>query len=190
MLVVLDLDQTLIYSTSSTLDREPDFADAYNTYWRPGVHEFLTACLQEFEVGIWTASTRDYAEPILQALGFLDRFSFVWCRERCAVCMTRTYDPWAMSSGTYELLKPLQKLTRRGYDKRRVVFVDDSPDVLRRSYGNLVWVRPYLGDTEDQELALLLPYLRDLQQHDNIRTIEKRGWQSRVEQDQPEAPER
>ena len=190
MLLVLDLDQTLIYSCSSTLGREPDFVDAYNTYWRPGVHAFLDNCLREFdEVGVWTASTRDYAEPILDALGFLDRFKFVWCRERCTMCVPRAYDPWSLAGEPYELLKPIQKLMRRGYDKKKIVFVDDSPEVVRRSYGNLVRVVPFIGDTDDQELSQLFPYLMLLNGQQNVRTIDKRGWRSHVQQNQPAPPE-
>lgn len=175
MLLVLDLDQTLIHTTFTELSREPDFVeDGYMTYWRPGVCAFLDACLNEFEVGIWTASTRDYAEPILAALGVLDRFSFVWCRERCAV----RYEPWSVAGSA--LLKPLKKLLRRGYDRRQVIYVDDSADVVRMSYGNLVQVVPFIGDDEDRELERLLPYLRFLRGCENVREINKRGWRNRL----------
>ena len=61
-LLVLDLDETLIYATDdyAELD-EPEPGDfsvgPYLVRRRPGVEEFLARCLEWFEVGIWTAST-------------------------------------------------------------------------------------------------------------------------------------
>ena len=59
------------------------------------------------------------------------------------------------------------------------VHASSSPEKLARSFGNLVEVRPFVGDPDDRELELLERFLIELGPVANVRTIEKRGWRSR-----------
>jgi len=45
-------------------------------------------------------------------------------------------------------------------------------------YGNLIRIDAFTGDPDDRELLRLMPYLLKLNTVDNIRKVEKRGWQS------------
>jgi RNA polymerase II subunit A small phosphatase-like protein len=56
--------------------------------------------------------------------------------------------------------------------------IDDTPQKLERHYGNLIRVSPFEGDSSDNELRNLLPYLNWLRSFDNVRTIEKRWWRN------------
>ncbi len=172
-LLVLDLDETLVHATDIPLDRDPEQrVGPYSIYHRPGVHAFLQRCLSDFEVGIWTASTLSYALPVLAELLPRERLAFVWARGRC----TQRYDP---ETHEYEHVKDLKKLRRRGYAKSKVLFVDDTPAKIARSYGNYIRIQPYLGSPEDAELSALSAYLDQLGPVDNVRRIEKRAWQRR-----------
>lgn len=52
-LLILDLDETLVYATDKKIDHEPDFKVLdYYIYKRPGLDDFLNTCLEWFEVGI------------------------------------------------------------------------------------------------------------------------------------------
>ncbi len=106
---------------------------------------------------------------------FLDanRLEFFWDRTRC----TRYSD---LDTRDTVYLKDLKKLTRRGYKRDRILFVDDSPEKLRRSYGNLVQAKPFDGDLNDHELPALGRYLTTLSAQPNVRTLEKRFWRSMV----------
>jgi RNA polymerase II subunit A small phosphatase-like protein len=73
-------------------------------------------------------------------------------------------------------VKDLKKVKRKGYDLGRVLIVDDTPQKVERNFGNAVYVRPYFGDPEDNELAQLAPYLESLRACGNVRAVEKRGW--------------
>jgi RNA polymerase II subunit A small phosphatase-like protein len=46
---------------------------------------------------------------------------------------------------------------------------------VERNYGNAVYVRPYYGETGDNELPQLAAYLKSLADTPNVRTIEKRA---------------
>ena len=174
-LLILDLDETLIYARPHTLAGSSDFqVGPYQVYKRPHLDDFLAACLDWFEVAVWTSASPEYAMGVLYAI-FPDpqRLAFVWASDRCTVA----YDH---EIGEHCARKNLKKIKKRGYALESVIVVDDSPEKWRQSYGNLVPVRPFLGDENDNELSQLIPYLRFLQDQPNIRTLEKRHWRSHL----------
>jgi RNA polymerase II subunit A small phosphatase-like protein len=81
--------------------------------------------------------------------------------------------------GEFEYLKDLKKIKRKGYDLNQTIMVDNTPSKLTRNYGNLVRLNDFVGNRNDRELKRLRIYLDDLVQVPNVRTVEKRGWQSR-----------
>src|SRR3954469_12635188 len=69
LLVILDLDETLIHAADEPLARAPDFVvHGYSVYKRPHLDAFLAALLERYRVAIWTAASRFHAEPILARL--------------------------------------------------------------------------------------------------------------------------
>jgi RNA polymerase II subunit A small phosphatase-like protein len=175
-LLVLDLDETLLYASEVELDRAADFrACGYHVYRRPYLAEFIAYALARFEVGVWTSSGRRYADAIVAELFPAESLSFVWASERCSI--TRDW-----TTGGYLNRKPLKKLKRRGYRLERVIAVDDTPSKHAYNYGNLVRVDEYLGQNEnDDELLWLMPYLDRLATAPNVRRIEKRCWRERLQ---------
>ena len=75
--------------------------------------------------------------------------------------------------------KNLKKVKAKGYSLASVIAIDDTPTNYVRSYGNLIAVRPYMGDQRDDELPMLLEFLRQIQDVPNVRAIEKRNWRSK-----------
>jgi RNA polymerase II subunit A small phosphatase-like protein len=174
-LLVLDLDETLIFASEAELSRPSDHqVGHYFIYRRPYLREFLAYVARSLDVAVWTASTRPYAVAICEQI-FEYEPCFVWARDRCTHRRN-------VESDTWEHHKSLAKLKRRGYNLAGVVAVDDTPEKYAKSYGNLVRVLPYWGDLGDDELPLLASYLDTLAQEQNVRAIEKRGWRSRVTQ--------
>lgn len=171
LLVILDLDETLVHATERPLPRPPDFvATRYLVYVRPHLAEFLDGLRREHQVAVWTSAGREYAESVVSTIiPWKAELAFFWCEDRC----TPTFDPETREPG---VVKTLHKVRRRGYDLRRVLAVDDSPEKHVRSYGNLVPVRPYLGDPDDAELPALLRYLHTLAAVPDVRSVEKRLW--------------
>ncbi len=110
-----------------------------------------------------------YALPVLDSFVDRSRLAFVWGRERC----TLRYD---RSSGDHVHLKSIRKLRRAGFDKDRIIFVDDSPEKIARSYSNLVPIKPFLGDPSDDELPMLMSYLHQIGPLPSVRPVEKRWW--------------
>lgn len=174
-LLILDLDETLVYAGEERLERAPDFTvGQYFVYRRPFLKEFLEFCFENFEVAVWTSSTRNYAEIIVENIFEThQRISFVWACERCTICFD-------MEERDYYLEKKMRKIRKLGYALESVIVVDDTPEKWRSAYGNLVRVRPFFGDPDDDELKDLKIYLVRLSRIENIRQFEKRNWRNRL----------
>jgi RNA polymerase II subunit A small phosphatase-like protein len=175
LLLVLDLDETLMHATERPLLHAADHElPPYFLYRRPGLTEFIDTVSSGFRLAVWTSSSPGYARAVCQWI-FPDpnRLEFVWASDRCTPTRDFDTDSWCQA-------KPLKKLKRLGYDLNRVLVVDDSPEKHTRNYGNLVQVAPFLGDPDDNELSHLAMYLTRLAAEPNVRRLEKRFWRRRL----------
>ena len=173
-LIILDIDETLIHATENKLEREPDFeSELYYVYKRPYVHEFIEFCFAHFSVAVWTTAGDKFADHVVTNLFENDkRLEFVWSRNRCTPIFERELHE-------HGHLKNLAKVKKKGFPLEHVIMIDDTPSKLRKSYGNLVRVNEFVGDPKDNELLILMKYLKDLKSEENIRKVEKRGWQNK-----------
>lgn len=170
-LLILDLDETLIFGTRERLARPAEaFFDPYSIHHRPGLAQFLARVRTVYQLAAWTSATQDYATFVVGSVFPKDlELTFVWSRGRCT---------WRRCTETAEeyWLKNLVKVKRLGFDLDRVLMVDDEPRKLERNYGNLITIRPWTGAPEDRELPLLADFLLGLTSVPNLRAIEKRQW--------------
>lgn len=86
--IVLDLDETLLYSTTNEVDdRPPDYRyGELLGYHRPYAVEFLRFCRHRFEyLIVFTAGAPNYAAAMVQALEHKAkvRFDYVFDRQSC-----------------------------------------------------------------------------------------------------------
>lgn len=174
-LLVLDVDETLLHATETSLERAPDFRVAqYFVYRRPHVQEFLRRCADTFRLAIWSSSGADYLHAALaRTVPPEIPLAFVWSRDRCVHRFdAERHEPY--------FVKDLRKVKRLGFDLARVLIVDDTPKKVERNFGNAVYVSPFVGDPDDAELPELGAYLRTLVEVKDVRQVEKRGWRSRA----------
>jgi carboxy-terminal domain RNA polymerase II polypeptide A small phosphatase len=171
-LLVLDIDETLVYGTEQPLERVADLhVGQYHVYFRPHLSDFLDVCFRWFEVGVWTSSGESYACEVVRTIMAARNRVFLWDRRRC----TRRYDS---ESASYYWVKDLAKLKRKGYCLGEILVVDDTPQKAERNYGNYIQVTEWEGDQSDNELLLLKEYLATLVAVPNVRLVEKRGWRN------------
>lgn len=175
-LLILDIDETLLFASQQALDQKHDFlAEHYFVYKRPYLEEFLEFAFNNFKVAIWTSSNELYANHIVkQIITSPDALEFVWARSKCVA----KFNP---ETWEHDYIKDLKKAKKNGYNLKDMIMVDDTPKKLRRNYGNLVRVTPFMGDQRDEELLDLATYLEQLKGEKNIRKVEKRGWKNRIE---------
>ena len=184
ILLILDLDETLIHARTAPLDRPADFElFGYHIYLRPHLAEFLDRCARHYELAVWSSASDDYVAAVVERIVPENpALHFAWGRSRATLRRLIGPDEADFFVGPDHLhyLKPLTKVARRGWPLERILIVDDTPAKCRRNYGNAIYVQPFEGDPDDVELKLLAAYLEELKDCGNVRRIEKRGWRARA----------
>jgi TFIIF-interacting CTD phosphatase-like protein len=169
-LLILDLDETLVYSTKKALPCKHDFECCeYLVYKRPAVNIFIESMATRYDLAVWTSSSSDYAHCIEAGIFANVPLRFLWSRDNC----TRRFDAEMQE---HYWVKNLKKVKRAGFDLERVLFVDNTPQKLESNFGNIVAVRDFEGNQSDRELVALAEYLVNIVDTPNFRAIEKRGW--------------
>ena len=174
---MLDLDETLWYGV------EPADGEVVRVQLRPDLGQFLEQVAQDYDLAVWTAASGEWMRVGLAVLhaetGFdlADRAVFLWDRDRCS---------WRRGEdGDLSWRKPARKFRagwlRALYPRGRILAVDDVPGNYVCGYGHLVRVTPWTGDASDTELRYLAAYLRSIATVQDFRTLEKRGWRSRLQ---------
>lgn len=181
ILLILDLDETLIYATADPQNQDWDFEiPPYKVYKRPGLHDFLKELTTYFEVAVWSSAGDEYVQKVVDHI-FPDSYKlqFVWGRSKATLQVDhQTMDDLGYSDyfNHMHYVKRLTKVKNRGYDLKRVLIIDDTPRKSKYNYGNAIHPTPFEGDKNDCELPMLLDYLKELSTEPNMRSIEKRFW--------------
>ena len=186
ILLILDVDETLIFGSTIELNKPPDFTVFnYFIYQRPYLKEFFYKIKDHFLIALWSSADDEYVEEIAKKIVPKNiELEFIWGRSRCIYrrnfnAVFDDYQEYSTSdSSHYHFVKPLKKLKKRGYKLEQILIVDDTPHKSKDNYGNAIYPKEYKGEEKDNELLLLADYLLTLKDKTNIRRIEKRGWKT------------
>lgn len=178
ILLVLDLDETLVHSVSKKdayeLTTKPDFSimnGDFVVFKRPGLEEFLTKISKIYDLAIWSSATDDYLAAMLPEITPLGvEYEFIWGRNRC----TDRYDI-EYQHNYHE--KHLNKI--KSHPLSQILIVDDSPEKARANYGNWIPIKAFTTDKNDNSLLKLYQYLMSLTNINDVRKIDKRSWSIR-----------
>jgi len=187
ILLILDLDETLIHATSKKLERDAEFIIFdYHVYCRPYLESFLLEMNKYFKLAVWSSASDDYVEKVVENIFSKDiDLEFVWGRSHCTPKRLLHIDEYGNYENSYpshyNYIKRLKKLKRKGFHLEKMIIVDDTPHKSKENYGNAIYPKEYLGDLKDNELQKLSKYLIGLKDEKNVRTIEKRGWRTQIE---------
>ena len=186
ILLILDIDETLIFATDKKLNRPSDFTVFnYHVYKRPYLDEFIEAIKTDFLLAIWSSASDDYVKSIVKKIIPQDiKLEFVWARSRCTYRRNIQIDNYGYYNNDYQnhyhYIKPLKKLKRKGFQLERILIVDDTPHKSKDNFGNAIYPKEFKGETTDNELKILTRYLKTLKNEENVRRIEKRNWRSQT----------
>jgi len=185
-LVILDLDETLVYSTYEPIDDNWDFeAFKYKVYKRPGLDSFISELKKHYEVAVWSSASDDYVVKIVENIFPKDYpLKFVWGRSKCTLQFDHQHIDELGYSDYFNHMnyaKILKKAVKKGLaDYKRTLIVDDTPSKLKYNYGNAIYPTVFKGKQSDNELELLIDYLIKLKDIEDYRKIEKRYWKEEI----------
>jgi CTD small phosphatase-like protein 2 len=156
--LVLDLDETLIYSSPVPLPGLPTLVefDGLFVYKRPQVDDFLDAVAKLFDVFIFTSSEKPYADRILNALrpSIDENHRFYWT---------------SVDEVNGKLRKDLS-LFNRGLNK--VILVDDNAVYWSFFPGNTILIPSWKGDQSDFMLMCsVYPILEKCNTATDVRSV-------------------
>ncbi|RIA95828.1 NLI interacting factor-like phosphatase-domain-containing protein [Glomus cerebriforme] len=162
--LILDLDETLIHSTSrgSRADAHmievmvDNHACLYYVYKRPHVDHFLKKVSEWYKVVIFTASMPEYADPVID---WLDPNKNLICNRFFRQSCTNR-------NGAY-----IKDLTIVEPDLSKVCLVDNSPISYAMHQENGIAIEGWINDPHDEALLDLLPFLDALRFTEDVRSI-------------------
>jgi Dullard-like phosphatase family protein len=136
--LVLDLDETLIHF----VDMGPD------SYFliRPGAQQFLEEMYKYYEIVVFTAGMKDYADWVLDQLDTENHIKF------------RLYRHHVRQNGVY-LVKDLDKI---GRNLKKTLIIDNVAENFSKQPDHGIFIKTWYNDMEDTCLTDLIPLLKRL----------------------------
>ena len=170
--LVLDLDETLVHSNlEQTLSFPADFSfpvnfnnqeHIVNVRRRPYLTEFMEFAARHFEVVVFTASQRVYAERLLNEID-----------PDGVLIQHRLYrDACLLVEGNY-----MKDLSVLGRDMSRTIIVDNSPQAFGFQVENGVPIESWFDDEHDRQLLKLMPLLARLAAARDVRPVLRHKFQ-------------
>mmetsp|Transcript_2345 Transcript_2345/g.3070 ORF Transcript_2345/g.3070 Transcript_2345/m.3070 type:complete len:338 (-) Transcript_2345:1061-2074(-) len=170
-LVVFDLDETLVHCIYN--DQEKETADVYldillpngktaNTGFniRPYWKEMMNEIQDDWEVVVFTASCKNYADSILDYLDPENMyFQHRFYRETC----------WLTPGGVY--IKDLRVFHQ--WDLSNIILVDNAVYSFAHQLDNGIPIFPYYKGKDDEQLLYLKEYLKSIVNKDIITELKK-----------------
>lgn len=159
--LVLDLDETLVHSSFKPVDDadyiipvdiDGEMVDVY-VMKRPWLEHFMQTVSSRFEIIVFTASLRKYADPLLDLLDGSNVVRWRLFREACT--------PY---EGNF-----VKDLNRLGRDLDQTIIIDNSPLSYIFQPSNAIPIGAFMGEKDDQELLEMVPLLLDLEGVEDVR---------------------
>ena len=170
-LLVLDLDETLVHTHLSpdhcenpTYEFTGEFMSSqYHIYTstRPYLNNFLETMSKLYDIVIFTASQKVYADTILDTIDPSGR-----------LFKKRYYQEHWIKSGDFYI----KNLDILGHDLARTVLIDDEPHLPVTQVDNVIKIKEWINDPNDTELKDLIPMLTRLASTSDVRKIINHNW--------------
>ncbi|KAL3676561.1 hypothetical protein R1sor_026509 [Riccia sorocarpa] len=176
-LLILDVEGLLLYAEGfmdkSSKTAAGDVVRTKKVIRRYGVQEFITRCLELFDVALWTCSDRnllyDYTHYLFSREQW-DKFLFKWDHGKAL----DTKERWTPNNREIRLiLKSLKTVWERfpDFNAKNTLLVDVHPYRASANPEDTgIFPKPFTGSYSDKYLTtVLLPYLEGLSQAFDIR---------------------
>ncbi len=153
--LVLDLDETLVFSSELLIEGENGDESKLLVYPRPGAHEFLQTMSEKYELVVFTAADITYAREAVDILDPEERYiKRILARDSCIRVQAEQFT------------KDLRIIADRALSDILIVDNDINNFAFQLDHG--IPVSSYLGAEDDNELKCLQLYLEELYNEPDI----------------------
>lgn len=163
--LILDLDETLVHSTAASCS-DFDFmvevlvnraSCLYYVYKRPNLDHFLSVASNWYNLVIYTASVREYADPVIDLIDENRRY-----------IKKRLFRSECIQTPSSHYLKDLSLVES---DISKVCLIDNSAASFACYPDNAIPIESWKENLRDTALLDLLPFLDALRFVDDVRSI-------------------
>lgn len=167
--LILDLDETLVHSVTtptkkavlSLMFKVANKPNVVHVLFRPYAEEFLEKMAELYEIVIFTASQKYYADYVINKLDPKKHVVHRLYRQHCVI-------------SSKKFIKDLNSI---GRDLKNVIIVDNSPAAYEWNSENAIPIESWIGKEEDNCLEKLLELLKDLAKVDDVRRFLVKPWE-------------
>eukprot|EP00826_Nyctotherus_ovalis_P035278 TRINITY_DN3017_c0_g3_i1.p1 TRINITY_DN3017_c0_g3~~TRINITY_DN3017_c0_g3_i1.p1 ORF type:complete len:226 (+),score=55.46 TRINITY_DN3017_c0_g3_i1:921-1598(+) len=139
--LVLDLDETLVCASSVSNTLQDCVVNI-----RPGAKEFIKEMSKYYELVIFTAGTKDYADYALQ---FVDPEGKI---------THRLYREHVTPKGNVAV----KDISRLGRDLKKIIIIDNIAENFQLQQANGIFIQTWENDEKDTSLCDLMPVLKQI----------------------------
>ena len=179
LLLIFDLDETLVHSTKAKLNQGADFeVGGYYIYKRPHLDAFLKACSKKYRIAIWSSAQAEYVKEVVEKVVYKHvELEFIWTRQNCSVKVVKKPLLEGFNYGGFykehQWIKPLKKVKNK---LESTLIIDNSPYKVIENQENALIIKSFEGEQGDNELDKLLVFLPEFEGVEDVRKIDKRSW--------------
>lgn len=164
--------------------KQTNVTSIYKVYQRPYLIQFLKTCNIWYDIIIYTASLREYSEPIITQLEELSgvRFIHKLYRKDCKAAQSGYIKPLdyitemfvqpdLASSHPSSDLGGGKRKSNKFISKESMIIIDNMPVSFKEDVNNGIQIKSWYGDPRDIELLKLLPLLEGLKNVADVRLV-------------------
>lgn len=151
-LLILDIDETLAFIDNKYMFAPhekpiPEFKIFdYFGIKRPYLDQFLRDASKKYDLAIWTSGTKDYAEKVVETIiPSKIKLKFIFSRNELTANDQKDLDTvldWFPE-----------------YSKKDIIVLDDSKDYYLNDKNNLILIKKFHGNPNDEELIRVFKLL-------------------------------
>ena len=128
---------------------------SFYVYKRPYLDEFLNQVCQWFDVAIFTAGDKPYADAILNVIDPKCHIQRRYYKENCSLV-----------DGRY-----VKRIETVNSALETAMLVDNNPEYYRMDKCNAISITSWYGDDKDKELKNLLPFVDLMRTVEDVRSV-------------------
>ena len=137
--IILDLDNTLIYSSVQKIDKLLNWKLIANKFYvskRPHLDNFLSTLSEFCDLAVYTSSTQEYADKVLC---FIDKQNLIqekFYRQNCI----------------YSNNKYFKDVMKFNLQNKKILIINDNPKCYLNKKDNIIQIKFWNGDAKDDSL--------------------------------------